>query len=130
MMTGHSRIEVEVESVEGVVSVVKRDDRAASRIVGFSVGIGLDTPEPGWVGRDTLVGGYVHGGVAQVVELVQVVEGQRGRIAGTGDASGVHGRIRVIQLSGHVAREIGLVDIEPDHRCYTRSPWLECSCSW
>lgn len=128
-MTGHSRIEVEVEGVEGSISVVIGDDGAAGSIARFSIGIRLDTCEPGWVGSDTLVGGDVHAGVAKVVELVQVVERERGRVVG--NASVVHRHVRVVAgyLGANVAREIGLVDIEPDQRCYTRNLPLGCTCS-
>jgi hypothetical protein len=77
----NSRIEIKVESIDNSIAMIKGSNSAARSILHDAVGIRLCAIKPTREILNALVGGELYAGVAEVVELVEIVERERRRVA-------------------------------------------------
>jgi len=93
-------IEVEVECIHVAVAVVVDNDCTADSAVRLANSIRSDALEVRWVGGDIGLGGEVDIGATEVVQVVEVVEGER--TGSVGDGRGVQVGLGVGELRADV----------------------------
>ena len=115
------RVEVHVVGIHQTRTMIIDDDGAAGGAVRLAGAIGRDAVEPAWVGRHVVDGGEVDlfAAESEGVEVVEVVQGQRGRHAG--DRGEVGFRPCIDQLGADIARHILFCGVEPYQWSYIQA---------
>ena len=72
------RIKVKVEYINTAAPVVYHNDCTSGSITSPSIRVRGDAIPPGWLGvlRDAFVGGKIHTGIAQAVQLVDIIQSE------------------------------------------------------
>lgn len=76
------QIKVEIKRIQRSISMINRHNRTTRRILGNAITIGLCTIKPSRKGLYAFVWSEINAGVAEIIELIEIVEGERGGVTG------------------------------------------------
>lgn len=92
--------------------MINRHNRTTRRVLSNTIIIGLRAVKPRRKCLYAFIRSQVYALIAEIVELIEIVEGERGGV--TGDSGVVYGWVGISDLAVNVAGEVGFVDVEPD----------------